>query len=340
MATPKKTPLSRIRPSKRPTIAPPEKSPYSVTKSPTATSLKPAPIHLTHPDKILDTETQLTKQQLADYYWAIAPYMLPHISGRPISLVRCPEGSTETCFYQKHLTDTLPPGIEPIDIPNQRTGKPEPYITLSTPEALASLAQISVLEVHPWGSRNQDLEHPDRLIFDLDPDPSIPWPVLAASATEIRKRLQQLGLESFLKLTGGKGLHIVLPIQPEHDWATIKDFTHAFALEIEHSNPQLYLTKMSKAARKDRIFLDYLRNERGATAVAPYSPRARTGATIAMPLPWSDLKPNHKLAERPTFHAASFSDWKSRLHHDPWKQLPSLRQHLTPELLAQFKTSK
>jgi bifunctional non-homologous end joining protein LigD len=300
-----------------------------------AKSTEHAPVRLTHPDKILDAPSGLTKQLLADYYWAVASEMLPHIIGRPLSLVRCPEGSEKPCFYQKHATHTLPPGIGSIDVPDKKTGKPEPYITLSTPEALAGLAQMGVLEVHPWGSHNGDLEHPDRLIIDLDPDAAISWETLTASAAEVRKLLKKFDLESFLKLTGGKGLHVVVPIEPEYDWSVIKQFAHAFVLEMEKQNPTLYLTKMTKAARKDRIYLDYLRNERGATAVAAFSPRARAGATVSLPLGWSDLK----LTERPAFHAAQFSEWRQRLSHDPWKALPQTKQRLTKETLTDLKIS-
>ena len=291
------------------------------------------PVRLTHPDKILDTESDLTKQQLADYYWAVAPHMLPHIADRPLSLVRCPEGSEKPCFFQKHVNSMLPPGIGSVDVPDKKTGKPEPYITLSTPEALAGLAQMGVLEIHPWGSRNEDLEHPDRIIIDLDPDAAISWQTLAASAGEIRAQLKKIGLESFLKGTGGKGLHVVVPIDPKHEWPEIKQFAHAFVLQMEKQEPSLYLTKMSKAARKGRIFLDYLRNERGATAVAAFSPRARAGATVSMPLPWTELKS----AERPVFHAAEFNKWKERLARDPWKKMPQLHQQIPEEL---FETGK
>jgi bifunctional non-homologous end joining protein LigD len=291
-----------------------------------------APVRLTHPEKVLDAETQLTKRQLADYYWAVAANMLPHIADRPLSLVRCPEGTEHPCFYQKHVNHMVPPGISSVDVPDKKTGKPEPYITLSTPEALTGLAQMGVLEVHPWGSRNDDLEHPDRIIIDLDPDTAIPWSVLSASAADVRKELKKLNLEAFLKNTGGKGLHVVVPIQPKYDWLTIKQFAHAFALQMEKAQPLLYLTKMSKAARKDRIFIDYLRNERGATAVAPYSPRARAGAAVSVPLHWADLK----LPERPVFQIATFDHWRSRLARDPWKQLLEINQTLTPETLALF----
>jgi bifunctional non-homologous end joining protein LigD len=283
-----------------------------------------AAIRLTHPDKIIDPESKLTKQQLADYYWQIADHMLPQIANRPLSLVRCPEGSTKPCFFQKHTNPMLPPGIETINVPDKKTGKPEPYITLSTREALAGLAQMGVLEVHPWGSRNDDLEHPDRIVIDLDPDQAISWPTLAASATETRALLKKLGLESFLKSTGGKGLHVVVPIAPVQDWATIKQFAHAVALQLEKQQPSLYLTKMSKAARKDRIFIDYLRNERGATAVAAFSPRARAGATVSIPLSWSELDS----AERPVFHVADFDHWKDRLKRDPWKKLSQIKQQI------------
>ena len=224
----------------------------------------------------------------------------------------------------------MPPGIGSIEVPDKKTGTPEPYITLSTPEALAGLAQMSVLEVHPWGSRNHDLEHPDRIIIDLDPDAAIPWSTLTASAAQVRKQLKKLGLESFLKLTGGKGLHVVVPIRPEHDWPTIKQFAHAFALQIEKAEPQLYLTKMTKSARTNRIYIDYLRNERGATAVAPYSPRARAGAAVSLPLHWADLK----LPERPVFQVATFYQWRSLLSKDPWKQLSEIKQAISPEALA------
>ena len=303
------------------------------TKTSAKSSAGHAPVRLTHPEKVLDVESQLTKQKLADYYWAIAPQMLPHIEGRPVSLVRCPEGSERPCFYQKHANHTLPRGIGHVDVPDKKTGKIEPYITLSTAEALAGLAQMGVLEVHPWGSRNDDLERPDRIIIDLDPDAAIQWARLAESAAGVRRELKKLGLESFLKSTGGKGLHVVVPIIAEYDWTVIKQVAHAFVLKMEKEEPALYLTKMSKAARKGRIFLDYLRNERGATAVAAYSPRARAGGPVSLPLNWSDLK----LPERPVARAADFEEWKGRLNRDPWKQFFKSEQRVPPELLRHFK---
>jgi bifunctional non-homologous end joining protein LigD len=288
-----------------------------------------APVRLTHPSKVLDETSSLTKQMLADYYWAVAGEMLPHIADRPLSLVRCPEGSGKPCFFQKHVNAMLPPGIGSVDITDKH-GKVEPYITLSNAEALTGLAQMGVLEVHPWGSRNEDLERPDRLIFDLDPDEALAWNVLTGAAAEVRKRLKAIGLESFLKTTGGKGLHIVVPIVPKLNWPAAKEFAHEFVNVMEKENPSLYLTKMTKSARKGKIYLDYLRNERGATSVAPFSPRARAGVPVSLPLKWSDLK----LPERPVFRVAEFGEWKGRLKTDPWKSMGGMKQRITAKALA------
>jgi bifunctional non-homologous end joining protein LigD len=283
---------------------------------PSAKPLASAPVRLTHPTKILDNETQLTKQQLADYYWAVAERMLPHIADRPLSLVRCPEGSEKPCFFQKHVNAMLPPGIGSVEVADKK-GVVEPYITLNTREALAGLAQLGVLEIHPWGSKNQTLEQPDRIVIDLDPDESLPWSALTAAALDVRKRLKSLGLESWVKTTGGKGLHVIIPIAPEAEWPEIKDWAHQFVLGMERENPRLYLTKMTKAARTGKIYLDYLRNERGATAVAPYSPRARKGVGVAMPLAWSELKS----FDRPVFRVANFDEWSGRLKRkDVWAE--------------------
>jgi bifunctional non-homologous end joining protein LigD len=297
------------------------------------------PIRLTHPTKVLDPETGLTKQALADYYFAVASRMLPHISGRPLSLVRCPDGAAKPCFFQKHVNSMLPPGIGSVSVPDKKTGVIEPYITLTgksaTPEALASLAQLGVLEVHPWGSRNDDLEHPDRLIFDLDPDQSLPWSAVTTAATEVRARLKKLGLTSFLKTTGGKGLHVVIPIEPGPDWPAAKDFAYRFVLAMEKENPHLYLTKMTKSARTGRIYLDYLRNERGATAVAPYSPRAGAGAGVSMPLAWPEIAPSGEFATtRPTFRVSDFAAWRARLSKDPWKSIATTQQSLSQSAVS------
>ncbi|HZC42548.1 MAG TPA: DNA ligase D, partial [Acidobacteriaceae bacterium] len=293
------------------------------------------PIPLTHPDKQVDSESKLSKRQLADYFWAVREHMLPHIVDRPLSIVRCPQGSTKPCFFQKHVTENLPDGIEGIDIRGRRSGVVESYITLSSALGLAGLAQMGVLEIHPWGSRNDDIEKPDRLVFDLDPDEAIPWKTLAESAKEVRSRLKDCKLESFLKTTGGKGLHIVAPIRPEHEWAVVKEFAHEIANRMAAENKALYLTKMTKADRKDKIFIDYLRNDRGATSVAPFSPRARHGAPVAVTMDWKELN----AAKPPRFLVADFSEWKARLRHDTWTEMLKKHQSIPAKLLEQFTSS-
>ena len=294
------------------------------------------PIPLTHPDKQVDSESKLTKRQLADYFWAVREHMLPHIVDRPLSIVRCPQGSTKPCFFQKHVTENLPEGIDGIEIRGRRSGVVESYITVSSALGLAGLAQMGVLEIHPWGSSNSDIEKPDRLVFDLDPDEAIPWKTLAESAKEVRSRLKGCKLESFLKTTGGKGLHVVAPIQPEHDWPVVKEFARAIANRMAAENKALYLTKMTKADRKGKIFIDYLRNDRGATSIAPFSPRARHGAPVAVPMDWKELD----AAKPPRFLAADFSDWKSRLRHDPWVAMLKKRQSIPAKLLEPFISSQ
>jgi bifunctional non-homologous end joining protein LigD len=279
---------------------------------------------ITHPDKILDAESGMTKRTLADYFLAVADRMLPQIADRPLSVLRCPEGSGKPCFYQKHIGSGLPEGVGSISIPNRKTGKEEEFLTVNTAAGLAGFAQMGVLEIHPWGSRNESFEKPDRVVFDLDPDAAVMWDQLTECARDLRGRLRKLGLVSFLKSTGGKGLHIVVPIDKKYGWPEVKQFAHDVVLGMEKENPALYITKMTKAARKNRIYLDYLRNDRESTAIAPWSPRARSGAPVAIPLEWKELKS----AAAPAFHVADFETWRGRLKADPWKGMLSTRQQL------------
>ena len=290
-------------------------------------------IRLTHPDKIVDAESGVTKRQLAEYLWAVSAEMLPHIADRPLSLVRCPEGSGKQCFYQKHVNHLLPKGVGSVMVADKKGGEPEPYITLNDAEALTGLAQMSVLEIHPWGSRNEHLEQPDRIIIDLDPDESLPWSTVAEAAIEVRDLLTALGLQSFLKTTGGKGLHVTFPVRPEQDFAVIKAWTHGFVQAIERARPELYLTKMSKAARTGKIYLDYLRNERGATAVAPYSMRARSGLPVSVPLEWKELT---GAKERPWFTISNLPKWQERLRNNPWQKMLGVEQSIPAEALERF----
>ncbi len=227
----------------------------------------------------------------------------------------------------------MPEGIETVVVPDKKTGKPEDYITLSSPRALAGLAQMGVLEFHPWGSRNQSLESPDRIIFDLDPDQDLPWKTVADAAEEVRERLRTAKLESFVKSTGGKGLHIVAPIRAEHTWDVVKRFTRALATQMEADSPAKFLIKMTKSERRGKIFVDYLRNERGATAVAPFSPRARAGCPAAVTLEWSELS---SMSSLPHYLVTEFDRWRDRLKSDPWLAMSSVRQRLTAAAIKKF----
>ena len=288
---------------------------------------------ITHPEKVLDAASGMTKLDLANYYLAIAEYILPHIADRPLSIVRCPEGTGKQCFFQKHVNKGLPAGIGSVSVPDKKNGATEQYLTLNAAEGLVGMAQLGVLEIHPWGSKNDDLERPDRIIFDMDPDEAIDWKTLAATAKTFRSLLEDLGLQSFLKTTGGKGLHVVVPIRPENEWPTVKDFAYNVVRGMERKNPGLYVTKMTKALRTNRIYLDYLRNDRGSTAVAPYSPRARAGAPVALPLDWKILSAK----TRPVFRVSDFASWKKRLKDDPWAEMDRIRQRLTPQVLESVK---
>ena len=295
-------------------------------------ALKPN-LLITHPEKVLDQASGMTKQMLADYYVSVTEHMLPHIAGRPLSVVRCPEGIGKPCFFQKHVGSGLPNGVKSIPVPDRKTGKNEDYLTLDSAEGLVGLAQMGVLEIHPWGSKNDSLEKPDRIVLDLDPDEAIDWKTLSATAANIREKLETIDLECFVKTTGGKGLHVVVPIQAEHTWPVIKEFAHAFVLKMEKQAPDLYVTKMTKTIRRGRIFLDYLRNDRGATAVAPFSPRARPGAAVALPLHWRELHSK----SRPVVSVADFAIWKKRLRDDPWSGMPAVKQRLTAGTLREFR---
>lgn len=271
-----------------------------------------APPRLTHPERVLYPGTGVTKLELARYYMAAAERMLPLVAGRPLALVRCPGGVGKPCFYQKNAGDTFPTGV--------RAG--EGFVFVEDAVGLAALAQAGVLEIHPWGCRVGALDRPDVLVFDLDPPPGAPWRTVAAAARETRARLKRLGLEAFLKTTGGKGVHVVVPLAPGATWPEAKAFCKAFAELMAADFPDLYTMKLNKSARRGRLFVDYLRNERGATAVAAYSPRARPGAPVSAPLAWSELTPSMR-SDR--FDVRTVL---ARLKRDPWKGFEAARRPL------------
>ncbi len=269
-------------------------------------------VRLTHPEKVLFPDSGVTKAELAAYLDMAADRMGAHLFGRPVSLVRAPDGVGGQTFFQKHAMKGMPKEIKLIDVA-ESDGKSEEYITLPDATAIVSAAQISALEFHLWGSKNKDLEHPDRLIFDLDPDEDLDFQIVKRAAFDIKALLDSADLQSFAMITGGKGIHIVLNVKPKLEWDEFKRFAGDVAEQIAALDPKRFVANMSKAKRKGRIFIDYLRNGRGATAIAPYSPRARGAAPIAVPVSWDELK---------TIPAASvfkLKDMHARLREpDPW----------------------
>ena len=251
-------------------------------------------VGLTHPQKVLFPEMGMTKAAIAAYYQRIAERMLPFVAGRPLTLVRCPEGHTGGCFYQKHFNESLPEGLKSVLIREKEEERNYIYITDAI--GLTSLVQISALELHPWGSRIDQPDAPDTLIFDLDPDPALAWEHVIQAAWHLRGILQGMGLKSFVKTSGGKGLHIQLPVKRTLTWDRFKAFAAKVAGDMAAAQPSRYTTNARKSARTGRIFVDYLRNARGATSVAPYSTRARPGAPLSMPIAWdmlaNDLRPD------------------------------------------------
>jgi bifunctional non-homologous end joining protein LigD len=283
-----------------------------------------AGVRITNPDKVLYAESDITKLELAQYYLSVAKWILPQVANRPLSLVRCPEGAGKECFFQKHPGVGTPKDIRLVPVKEKNTTRN--YLVVDKVEDLVALAQIGALEIHVWGSQADKLEFPDRMIFDLDPDPAVPWPRVAESAHQIRAFLREIGLQSFVKTTGGKGLHIVVPLQRRHDWDEVKAFSKAVAELIERADPKRYTSNMAKAARGGKIFIDYLRNGRTATAIAAYSTRARPGAPVSVPISWEELTPD---IHADTFTIRNLRDRLSGLKKDPWSKIGSVRQSLT-----------
>ena len=283
-----------------------------------------ANIALTHPERVLIEKPRVTKQDLAEFYVSVADRLLPGIVGRPLSLVRCPDGIGKACFFQKHGMRGMP---ESIRVGTQRNskGEDEEFLYVDGIEGVLGLVQMNVIEIHPWGSTMADLEHPDRLVFDLDPDAGVSWPRVKEAARLLRDRLAAVNLQSFLRTTGGKGLHVVVPLNPRPEWETAKAFSHALARTLEAESPREYVSVASKARRKGRIFVDYLRNARGSTAVASYCVRAREGAGVATPLHWEELS---KLRSGAQYTIKNLPRRLKAMKSDPWAGIEEVRQAL------------
>jgi bifunctional non-homologous end joining protein LigD len=260
-----------------------------VAKATAAAAQAHTDVAISNRERVIFPESKITKGQLADHYQAVADIMLPWVANRPISLVRCPQGRAKKCFFQKHDAGTFGEHIKQVAI-REKDGHDEAYIFVDDAEGLLTCVQMGTIEFHGWGARIEDVEKADRLVFDLDPDEGLDFEAVRTAAFHFRDLLQQIGLETFPMVTGGKGVHVIAPLTPQAEWPAVKDFAHRFAQVVAQTEPERFTAALAKAQRKGRIFVDYLRNQRGATAVMPYAVRAREGAPVAVPLSWKELE--------------------------------------------------
>jgi bifunctional non-homologous end joining protein LigD len=245
-------------------------------------------IVITHPDRVISEIGHITKGELAEYYAGVAPFILPHIVQRPLSLLRCPSGIDKQCFFQRNAGKGLGRDVHPFEFSNK--GKNYEYLYIEDEKGLLEVVQMGAIELHPWGAPVHAIDYPDRMIFDLDPAPEIPFEAVKLAAQDLRYRLRKKSLESACKCTGGKGLHVTVPLSGKDNWSAVKSFAGSLAEEMVAAAPEAYIATMSKAKRAGKIFIDYLRNDYTATAIADYGVRARPGAPVAMPLDWKELK--------------------------------------------------
>jgi bifunctional non-homologous end joining protein LigD len=282
-----------------------------------------AGVRLTHADRVVYPAQGTTKLDLARFYESIAEWILPHLVDRPTTLVRCPDGAHRPCFYQKHTGYWAPDTLRRVAIEEKKkTGE---YLVVDDLPGLIGLVQIGILEIHTWSSTVSDLERPDRVVFDLDPGPGVTWARVIEGARTVRSRLQAVGLEGFVKTTGGKGLHVVAPLTPAAGWKEVATFARRVAEAIVREAPRGYVAQMARAARAGKIFIDYLRNVRGATSVAAYSTRAKPAAPVSVPLEWDELSPR-----RPSDHYTIVTVPRrlAGLRADPWREYASRRRPL------------
>ncbi len=282
-----------------------------------------AGVRVSNPDRFVYPEAAITKREVAEYYAAVAARMLPHTADRPLSIVRCPRGLAGEHFYQRHLGEGWPAAIKGVVIEDDPDG---PSFVVHDAQGLVSLAQMGVLEIHPWTSRTDRPQRPDRLILDLDPGEGLGWAEVVAAAHFVRAYVEGLGLRTFVKTSGGAGVHVMIPITRRHTWDEAKVFTRAIAKELARLAPKNFVAQMTKALRKHKVYVDFLRNQMGATAVGPYSTRAREAATVSMPVTWDELR-----AETPpeTFTVRTALARVGAAEVDPWAGFFEVRQSIT-----------
>ncbi len=279
-------------------------------------------VRLTHPDKVLYPAEKITKGDLAAYYELVRPLMLPHVVDRPLALVRCPAGLAAKCFFMRNWSETLPKAIDKVQV---GIGKDEQHVMIHDLAGLLALVQISALEIHTWNCLAEDIEHPDQIIFDLDPGPGVMWKEVMKGAELLRSMLDSLKMPAFLKNSGGKGFHLTVPILPTVNWEQAKSFCKTLAEHLA-AESDLFVTNMRKDLRQGKIYIDYLRNGRGATAVAPYGARARAGAAVSMPIAWEESGGLKSAAQFTVENARRYLDKRK---NDPWSGFEDARVDLT-----------
>lgn len=297
-------------------------NPKRPTRALRDTTVEIAGVRLTNPDRVLFPDQGLTKADLARHWERVAKRALSHLRDRPLLLLRCPSGRHKRCFYQKHATEGMPDVVPHVSVEEQDGTRP--YMYIDGLPAIIALVQFGALELHVWSSRQPRIDRPDQMVFDLDPDEALPWSVVVEAAFQMRARLQELDLENFVKTTGGKGLHVVVPLTRRAGFDEVRAFAQAIAESFARREPSRYTANMSKRGRKGRIFIDYLRNGYNATSIAPYSPRAKEGAPVAVPLDWKELEQSR---ERPRY---TVNDMADRIAGpDPWAGFFDVRQSIT-----------
>jgi bifunctional non-homologous end joining protein LigD len=284
-------------------------------------------IRISHPHRVVYPADGITKLDLARYHAAVAQWEVPHVRGRPLTLLHC-AANIDDCRFMRHAKVWTWPKLRRVAI--QEKLKVGEYMVADTPEALISLAQMGVVEIHTWNSRDEDVEHPDRLVFDLDPGPRVQPAKVIEAAKMVKEALEQFELRSFVKTTGGNGLHLVVPIRPERGWNECLDFSRNVAEALERKHP-FFTTRFAKAGRERLILIDYLRNNRTNTSVSAFSPRARPGAPVSVPLEWTELE-----NEPPRYTILSVLQRLAAQKKDPWRDYWKSRQRLTP---AKIKAS-
>jgi bifunctional non-homologous end joining protein LigD len=265
----------------------------------------------------------MSKRELAEYYRDIAEHMLPFVSGRPLTIVRCPRGHGGQCIFQKHFDDTSLVGLQGIDV-EESTGVGH-YATAVGVAGLVQLVQLGALEIHTWLARADRLDCPDQMVIELDPGTGVQWARLRDAAREVRERLDRRGLQSFLRTTGGKGLHIVAPLDPVHPWEEVRTFARSLAESMQSDTPDAFVATADKHARAGKIYVDSLRNARGATAVANYSTRAKRGAPVAVPIAWEELA---RITGADHYRLAGIRRRVAQLERAAWPAFMGLKQRL------------